>query len=144
MTREEAIDQLQDAKDGYKEYLSNEAIDIAIKALEQESTTKNDLEVDCISRKAALGACHNFAIGVLDDYYEKCLKQWIIDLPSITPQESVIDKIRVEIKAMFPPSGSWIYEEGHEVEHTVCEVLADVLQILDKYKAESEIGDGKV
>jgi hypothetical protein len=50
----------------------------------------------------------------------------------------VLDEIRVEIKAMFPPSGSWIYEEGHEVEHTVCEVLADVLQIIDKYKAESE------
>ena len=51
---------------------------------------------------------------------------------------SVLDKIRVEIKAMFPPSGSWMYEEGHEVEHTVCEVLSDVLQIIDKYKAESE------
>ncbi len=50
----------------------------------------------------------------------------------------VLDKIRVEIKAMFPPSGSWMYEEGHEVEHTVCEVLADVLKIIDEYKAESE------
>ena len=50
----------------------------------------------------------------------------------------VLDKLREEIKAMFPPSGSCIYEEGHEVEHTVCEVLADVLWIIDKYKAESE------
>lgn len=54
-------------------------------------------------------------------------------------REKVLDKIRTEIKAMFPPSGTWMYEEGHEVEHTVCEVLADVLQIIDKYKAhESE------
>ena len=30
-----AINRLQDAKDGYKEYLTDEAIDIAIKALEQ-------------------------------------------------------------------------------------------------------------
>lgn len=37
MTREEAINQLQDAKDGYKEYLTDEALDIAIKTLEQES-----------------------------------------------------------------------------------------------------------
>ena len=37
MTKEEAINQLQDAKDGYQEYLSAEAIDMAIKALEQES-----------------------------------------------------------------------------------------------------------
>lgn len=47
-----------------------------------------------------------------------------------------LDKIRTEIKAMFPPSGAWMYEEGHEVEHTVCEVLSDVLKIIDKYKAE--------
>lgn len=36
MSREEAINQLQDAKDGYQEYLSAEAIEMAIKALEQE------------------------------------------------------------------------------------------------------------
>ena len=48
--------------------------------------------------------------------------------------ENVLDKIELEIKAMFPPSGSWMYEEGHEVEHTVCEVLVDVLQIIDKYR----------
>lgn len=53
-------------------------------------------------------------------------------------QESVIDKIRVEIKSMFPPSGAWTYDEGHEVEHTVCEVLSDVLNIIDKYTTESE------
>ena len=50
----------------------------------------------------------------------------------------VLDKIRIEINAMFPPSGAWMYEEGHEVEHTVCEVLSDVLQIIDKYKPERE------
>ena len=56
-----------------------------------------------------------------------------------TPLDEVLDKIRAEIKAMFPPSGSWMYEEGHEVEHTVCEVLVDVLQIIDKYtKGEGE------
>lgn len=36
MIREEAINRLQDAKDGYKEYLTDDAIDLAIKALEQE------------------------------------------------------------------------------------------------------------
>ena len=51
-------------------------------------------------------------------------------------QEPILEKIRVEIKAMFPPSGTWMYEEGHEVEHTVCEVLSDVLKIIDKYRGE--------
>ena len=38
MTREtkDAINRLQDAKDGYKEYLTDEALDMAIKALSQE------------------------------------------------------------------------------------------------------------
>lgn len=40
MTREEAITQLQDAKEGYKEYLTDEAIDMAIQALEQEPIRK--------------------------------------------------------------------------------------------------------
>ena len=37
MTREEAINQLVDAKDGYKEYITDETLDMAIQALEQES-----------------------------------------------------------------------------------------------------------
>ena len=38
----------------------------------------------------------------------------------------VLDKIIVKIKAMFPLSGKWMYDEGYEKEHTVCEVLSDV------------------
>ena len=50
-----------------------------------------------------------------------------------------LDDVKVEIKAMFPPSGDWMYGEEYEHEHTVCEVLSDVLQILDNIgKAESE------
>lgn len=48
MTKEEAINQLQDAKDGYKEYLTDEALDTAIKALEQQPCE------DCISRAEVL------------------------------------------------------------------------------------------
>lgn len=39
---------------------------------------------------------------------------------------------------MFPSSGNWMYDEECEHEHIVCEVLSDVLYILDKYKIESE------
>ena len=56
----------------------------------------------------------------------------------VLKQGYVLDKIRAEIAAMFPPLGVWIYEEGHEVEHDVSEVLSDVLMIVDKYKSESE------
>ena len=50
-----------------------------------------------------------------------------------------LDDVKAEIKAMFPPSGNWMYDEECEHEHTVCEVLSGVLQILDNIgKAESE------
>lgn len=53
-------------------------------------------------------------------------------------QEPILDKIRAEISAMMPHLGNWMYEEGHIVEQTACEVISDVLQIIDKYKAERE------
>lgn len=73
-------------------------------------------------------------IGNLTSTDRREFQQWVEDLE----QESTLDKIRTEIKAMFPPSGIWMYDEGHEVEHTVCEVLSDVLQIIDKYKEGAE------
>lgn len=110
------------------------ALQIAIKALEQEHSD------DAISRQAVLDT-----IGNVPDYDDGMVfealshaQRDVALLPPVTPQEPILDKIRTEIKAMFPPSGSWMYEEGHEIEHTVCEVLADVLKIIDNYKAESE------
>ena len=35
ITINETIEQLQDAKDGYKEYLTNETLDVAIEAIER-------------------------------------------------------------------------------------------------------------
>ena len=55
MTREEAIKYLKRADTTVGQKIKTrtaEALEMAIKALEQESTTKNDLGVDCISRKA--------------------------------------------------------------------------------------------
>ena len=59
----------------------------------------------------------------------------LINKPCIS---DVLKKIRTEIKAMFPPSGIWMYDEGYGHEHAICEVLVDVLQIIDKYMTESE------
>ena len=50
-----------------------------------------------------------------------------------------LDDVKAEIKAMFPPSGNWMYDENCEHEHTACEVLVDVLQILDNIGKESEV-----
>ncbi len=48
MTKEEAINQLQDAKDGYPEFLTDEALDMAIEALKQEPCE------DTVSRQTVL------------------------------------------------------------------------------------------
>ena len=53
----------------------------------------------------------------------------------------VLDKIRTEIKAMFPPSGNWMYDEGYSHEQTVCEVLVAVLKIIDEYRGEKDETD---
>ena len=88
MTREEAIEILQGAiekpntKDGYL----GQAIDMAIKALEQEPTTKNDLGVDLISRADALALyCDKCA---LYNCTSKCASYRAVEkMPSVTPQE---------------------------------------------------------
>ncbi len=74
-------------------------LDMAIKALEQEPTTKNDLVVDCISRQAVIDELKRY---FHDEYYQRtsiqdCRDCFIEDvlnnLPSVTPQ---------------PKTGHWI------------------------------------
>lgn len=75
-------------------------------------------------------------LNMTDQISNEAYKQIMIAAQEENEVGDVLNKIELEIKAMFPPSGSWMYEEGHEVEHTVCEVLVDVLQIIDKYRNE--------
>ena len=68
----------------------------AINTLEQEPTTKNDLGVDCISRKAVLDITwqdpsYADPLNVLTEVRDK-----VRELPSVTPQE--------------PKTGHWIEE----------------------------------
>ena len=100
MTRKEAIRLLSGLM--FKGKLK-EALDVAIKALEQEPTTKNNLGVDCISRTRAIERLKlNFPISQGADNsrdrhrYMQALAdlQAIKELPSVTPQE--------------PKTGHWI------------------------------------
>ncbi len=60
MTKQEVIEILEHLKPSNQVYTANDAyavgqaLCIAIKSLEQEPTTKNDLGVDCISRQSVL------------------------------------------------------------------------------------------
>ncbi len=57
-----------------------EIFDLAQKALEQEPTTKNDLGVDCISRKAVLELIADYDLSMGQ------VVKGIHALPSVTPQ----------------------------------------------------------
>ena len=84
MTREEAIEELKGLKyDAYYDE-EKEALDMAIEALEQEPTTKNDLAVDCISRKSV--------ITIIQNHWWNCrdIDKLVNDLPSVTPQEPIL------------------------------------------------------
>lgn len=109
---------------------------------EQEPTTKNDLGDDCVRRKAVLNTLERMD-KVLDedrtvDSYKELLKECYKVLPSVTPQESILDKIRAEmLEEILSHSGT-----GEEVIQAYADGLKKGLEILDKCKAESEVGDG--
>ena len=66
-----------------------DALDMAIKALEQEPTTKYDLGVGAVSRKAVHDMLENLPVTVEDKWFnwlqKACMR--LADLPSVTPQE---------------------------------------------------------
>ena len=102
----------------------------------QDSTTKNDLGDDCVRRKAVLNTLERMD-KVLDedrtvDSYKELLKECYKVLPSVAPQESILDKIRAEIEQNAYPIVHGV--NNHEKGMT----LYGVLQIIDKYKTESE------
>jgi len=90
MTREEAIKIFNTVLffgkcDCPKEEIE-ECLKMAIKALEQEPTTKNDLGVDCIDRNSI-----KYYSG--QGGYMYASKGEIDKLPSVTPQEPILEKI---------------------------------------------------
>lgn len=108
MTREEKMAILKDIIDGeiINPQVRKDVGEWAIKALEQGSTTKKDLGVDCISRKAVIDELKRY---FHDEYYPRtsiqdCRDCFIEDvlnhLPSVTPQE--------------PRKGHWIEQIDHE------------------------------
>lgn len=98
-----------------------------------EPTTKNDLGVDCVRRKAVLNTLERMD-KVLDedrtvDSYKELLKECYKVLPSVTPQEPIIDKIRAEIEHTSETIDGFLMHDGTK---------RTVLQIIDKYREENE------
>ena len=138
MTTEKAIEILSDVGDINRCCAEDaEALDMAIKALEAQSCE------DCISREATIEAIYKKYIGGKDaiknapinDLYAEGLAEAVDavwDMPSVTPkaeQKAVLDKIRAEIEQITDTMG---------VSYNQYVSKIDVLQIIDKYKADKE------
>jgi len=99
MTREkDAINRLIDAKEGYKEYLTDEAIDIAIEAIEQTgwipvSERLPEKEMNCLVTDS-LGKIHKvtfyYALDGREPYFSGCycVRAWMPLPAPYEPQES--------------------------------------------------------
>ena len=145
MTREEAIKELEILKedywddDGYghktKQYDNTMlALDMAIKALEQEPQTFKWC-TDCREYDQEKHCCHRWS-KVIRNTVEEMKQEYI--------ERDVLDKIRAEIETKYGQCDiceyfeDYDYEENDISEYRPIGNIADILQILDKYKAESE------
>ncbi len=107
---------------------------------DQEPITKNDLGVDWESYKDVDGnSLDDLILEVLQNNFDcgntygyKVADKIIGLLPSVTPQEPILDKIRAEIDNIN------LNEVAAKYEDRFYEFQREVIKILDKYKAENE------
>ena len=151
MTYREAIYNLKQAKSVPYRKATFIKINELLNELEQEPTTKNDLGVDAVSRQAIniyIDYILNHGMGKKKSF--DFIKKFVTNLPSVTPQEQfkpmveinlysvikqkyiereVLDKIRAEIEQTYETDIGFLIHD---------ETKRTILNIIDKYKAESE------
>lgn len=154
MTREGLRDYVdkQRALNNIPYHVYSELID-GIDTLEQEPTTKNDLGVDAVRRKAVLNTLDNMD-SALDnedrtvETYKELLKECYKVLPSVTPQEQFKPMVEIDLYSVIKQK----YIEREVLDKISAEIqrlrgcscscsdgiIDDVEDIIDKYKAESE------
>lgn len=88
-------------------------------------------------------AAFNIAIHDIEAYQKWNLNELVLT-PKDNEQEPVLDKIRAEIETKYGQCDiceyfeDYDYEENDISEYRPIGNIADILQIIDKYKAESE------
>ena len=128
MTREERIQIIKhlkyDRSIGAYYMITDKDADEIIKALEQEPCE------DAISRESVL--------RLFATHDGKYLYEAIRELPPVQPEPKteVLDKIRAEINGMYRVIFKGMPKDDWSVRWNDC--LDEVLQIIDKYKVESE------
>ena len=104
MTKEEVIDRLKEARVRHKEFLSVEALDMAIKALKQKPCG------DAISRDDAIRIAEQ---GQVQGFEWEIRK--LVTLPPVNPQ---------------PKTGHWIIKDGKEQGYDISGVKTWYIQIM--------------
>ncbi len=121
---------------------------------EQEPTTKNDLAVDWESYKDVDGnSLDDLILEVLQNNFDcgntygyKVADEIIGLLPSVTPQEPILDEIRAEIAEYGSIMVAYAITKDTKTDKGIEKLVSDVLKqakkqvlaMIDKYKAESE------
>lgn len=107
---------------------------------------KNDLEVDWESYKDIDGnSLDDLILEVLQNNFDcgntygyKVADEIIDLLPSVTPQESILDKIRADIGKSKTEHEMQIAEGDIEAKLLISHIYCDIINIFDKYMAESK------
>lgn len=123
MTKQEILEYFKDINHAYNE---STRLDDLYHMLDELMQSNSD--EDCINRQAAIRIAEQGQI----QGYEWQFKE-LIKLPSVKPQEpktDMLDKIRAEIDEQ--------YDRVHPYNISCAEGLEMALEIIDKYKAESE------
>lgn len=149
MTREEAIKEIEKAfEPAFANYIITALTEGATASDKEQETCE-----DAVSRTEVLNLVR------FNAFHVKSQIKAIENMPSVTPQEQfkpmveidlysvikqsyiereVLDKIRADIEAVIQKE-TVVDKSGGEYEHIVSKLDPDdVLQIIDKYKAESE------
>lgn len=132
MTREENLHWLNEEirtweNECQSKHPIKEALYAARKALEQEPCK------DAVSRKKVwyMITGGKYSNEDYEQFIDRLVNE-LKELPSVTPQESILDKIRAEIEQNAYPIVHGV--NNHELGMT----LHGILQVIDKYKTESE------
>lgn len=137
MTREEKIICKHFLNDADKTHSCNE-YKLLMELLEQEPTTKNNLGVDLVSRADVLKLMQDNWHAHNGDWAMQESIDAIRELPSVTPQEPILGKIRAEIEPKCDRINSLASVLPYTAHREIQELLCD---IMDLCKADKEAQD---
>lgn len=107
-------------------------------ALEQELTTKNDLGIDAVSRKAVIDTLDSMDSALDEDRtvkkYKELLRECYKVLPEVTPQEPILEKVNKMKSEIASSLEFWDYSPNNnplvrDILETVTHFWGDIREV---------------